>query len=73
MPGAELHAVILALETALQQYNKLHSDPFFDVTIYLDSKYAFGCMTEWIHKWRRNGFTASSGNRPHAEDQQKKY
>ena len=23
-----------------------------DVTIYSNSKYAIGCMTDWVYKWR---------------------
>jgi ribonuclease HI len=58
---AELTAVILALSKALEQYDKMLTYPRFDVTIHVDSKYAIGCMTEWIHKWRRNGWTNQRG------------
>lgn len=59
---AEIAAIILALELGLEKYGQLHSDPYMDVTIHSDSKYAIGCMTEWIHKWRRNGWTNAAGN-----------
>lgn len=54
MLGAELYAVVLGLETALQQANRLHSNPEIEAIIFLDSKYALGCMTDWIIKWRQN-------------------
>jgi ribonuclease HI len=58
---AELTAVILALEKAREQYKKMLTYPNLDVTIHVDSKYAIGCMTKWIHKWRRNGWTNRRG------------
>jgi ribonuclease HI len=58
---AELTAVILALEMALRQPAKLRTDPWLDVTIYIDSKYAKGCMVEWIHNWRQNGWINARG------------
>lgn len=59
---AEIAAIILALELGLEKYGQLDSNPYMDVTIHSDSKYAIGCMTEWIHKWRRNGWTNAAGN-----------
>ncbi|KAL2840347.1 ribonuclease H-like protein [Aspergillus pseudodeflectus] len=56
-----LTVVILALSKALEQYDKMLTYPRVDVTIHVDSKYAIGCMTEWIHKWRRNGWTNQRG------------
>ena len=32
-----------------------------DVTILTDSRYAYGCMTEWCGKWQNNGFVNSLG------------
>ncbi|CAF9942652.1 hypothetical protein IMSHALPRED_004345 [Imshaugia aleurites] len=32
-----------------------------DITIHTDSKYAYGCMTEWCYKWQNNNFTNSLG------------
>jgi ribonuclease HI len=52
---AEITAIILALEQAIEKCACMISDPWVDITIYSDSKYAIGCMTEWIYKWVRNG------------------
>lgn len=59
---AELTAVILGLEIAMQRYRALDSNPFLIVNFYCDSKYAVGCMTEWYAKWQQNGFTNAAGN-----------
>jgi ribonuclease HI len=58
---AEITAIILALEVALQRYEKLHSCPKLKLTIYSDSKYAVGCMTEWVDGWLQNGWKNSRG------------
>ncbi|CAG8959572.1 hypothetical protein HYFRA_00001474 [Hymenoscyphus fraxineus] len=58
---AELLAVILALEQAWKKYESLDNDPWLDVEIHTDSKYVIGCMTKWIEKWSRNGWTNSMG------------
>lgn len=54
--------MILALETALERYYKLDSTPYLDVKIYSDSKYAIGCMNDWIYRWSNNGWMNSAGN-----------
>lgn len=59
---AELTAIILALEVGWGRYTSLDSNPYMEVTIYTDSKYALGCMTEWKSKWLRNGYTTSAGH-----------
>ena len=59
---AELYAIILALEQASNKQNELDNYPYMHVTIYTDSKYAHGCMTEWYRKWQNNGFINSLGN-----------
>lgn len=59
---AEITAIIVALEQALEKYEELDSNPWLDVKIYSDSKYAIGCMTDWIYKWSRNGWRNSAGN-----------
>jgi len=59
---AEITAIILALEQALEKYAELHSNPWLDVKIHSDSKYAIGCMTDWIYKWSRNGWINAAGN-----------
>lgn len=59
---AEIEAIILALEIALQKYQNLDACPRLNVKIYSDSKYAIGCMTDWIYKWTQNGWTNAAGN-----------
>lgn len=58
---AELTAIILALEQALERYRELDGNPWLDVKIYSDSKYAVNCMTKWIYKWSNNGWINSAG------------
>ena len=58
---AELHAIILALRQAIRERSELDFDPFIQLTIYTDSKYSYGCMTNWSRKWRNNGFINSLG------------
>nr|KMM71100.1 hypothetical protein CPAG_07407 [Coccidioides posadasii RMSCC 3488] len=58
---AEITAIILGLQMALDRYEELDTSPSIDVTIYSDSRYAIGCMTEWIYKWSNNGWTNSRG------------
>jgi ribonuclease HI len=59
---AEITAIIIALEQVLEKYDELDSYPRLNVKIYADSKYAIGCMNEWIYKWTRNGWRNASGN-----------
>lgn len=59
---AEITAIILALEQALEKYRELDSNPWLDVKIYSDSRYAVDCMTKWIYKWTKNGWTNAAGN-----------
>lgn len=59
---AEITAIILALDQALEKFAELRSSPRLDVKIYSDSKYAIGCMTDWIYKWSRNGWINAAGN-----------
>jgi ribonuclease HI len=58
---AEIMAIILALEEALKKYDELDGYPRVYTRIYSDSKYAVGCMTEWIYKWTQNNWTTSAG------------
>jgi len=58
---AELTAIIIALEQAIIKYDGLDSDPRLVVTIYSDSRYAIGCMNEWIYKWSQNGWVNAAG------------
>ena len=59
---AEITAIILALEQALEKFEGLDTNPRIHVKIYSDSKYAIGCMTNWIYKWARNGWINAAGN-----------
>jgi ribonuclease HI len=58
---AELTAIILGLEMALEKYNELDTNPRLNVTIHSDSKYAVNCMNAWIYKWAQNGWINSRG------------
>lgn len=58
---AEITAIILALEIALEEHEQLDSNPSLRLTIHTDSKYAHGCMTDWIYKWTRNGWVNAAG------------
>ena len=59
--GAELTGIILALELAIERRNALDNDPFFILTIHTDSKYAIGCLRDWIDKWLNNGWCNTRG------------
>ncbi|KAI0009573.1 ribonuclease H-like domain-containing protein [Xylariaceae sp. FL0662B] len=59
---AEIRAIIMALKWALERYDELNGCPRMDVRIHSDSRYAVDCMSNWIYKWTRNGWTNSSGN-----------
>jgi ribonuclease HI len=58
---AEITAIMLALELVLEKYNELDSYPRLKVKLYSDSRYAIGCMTEWIYKWTQNGWKNAAG------------
>ncbi|KAK2730730.1 hypothetical protein FQN55_005512 [Onygenales sp. PD_40] len=58
---AEITAIILGIQMALDAYDDLDSYPRLDVTIYSDSRYAVGCMTDWVYKWANNGWVNSRG------------
>eukprot|EP00057_Strongylocentrotus_purpuratus_P020089 XP_011674563.1 PREDICTED: ribonuclease H1 [Strongylocentrotus purpuratus] len=47
---AELTAALRALE----QINEHHKRR--KVTLYTDSKYTINCVTDWIHRWKKNGW-----------------
>lgn len=59
---AELCAIIIALEHAVEKQQDLDNNPYMDVTIHTDSRYAHGCMTQWYRKWQDNGFINSLGH-----------
>jgi ribonuclease HI len=51
----------LALELAVQRREQLDFDPFFILTIHTDSRYAIGCLRDWIEKWKYNGWCNARG------------
>lgn len=59
---AEITAIILALELALERYRNLDSYPWIDVKIYSDSKYAVNCMNVWMDKWSNSKSITQSSN-----------
>ena len=59
---AELTGVVIALEWALERYRELATNPYLRVEVRTDSRYAVGCMDEWCHRWRDNGWINSRGN-----------
>lgn len=59
---AEITAIIMGLEAALRQYKQLTGNPWLDVKIYSDSRYAVNCMNEWTYKWYKNGWINAAGN-----------
>lgn len=59
---AEIFAIILGLRNALERHRNLIMNPRLRLTIYSDSKYAIGCMTEWVHKWTQNGWRNAAGS-----------
>jgi ribonuclease HI len=59
---AEITAIIVALEQALEKYDALDTCPWLHVRIYSDSRYAVECMNNWIYKWTGNGWINAAGN-----------
>ena len=58
---AQLCAIIFALEQARTKAEQLRSRPEMDITIHTDSKYVYGCMTQWCFKWMSNEFKNRMG------------
>ena len=58
---AELNALVLALETALERKAGLQYRPRFHLFIKTCSSYVVGVMTEWKAQWERNGWTDKNG------------
>jgi len=52
----ELLAVIKSLEMACDEYG------FKNATIYTDSAYVKNGITQWIHKWKQNGWKTAKGH-----------
>ena len=58
---AEILAIILALEWAMEGYENSNNSPRIAVTIHSDSKYAVNCMNKWLAKWSNNRWTTAAG------------
>ena len=58
---AEITAIILALQQALARYDKLHSAPYLQVTIYTSSRRVRGLMSTFIPQFAKNGWLSFSG------------
>ena len=58
---AEILAIILALEWAMEAYENSNTSPRIKVIIHSDSRYAVNCMNKWLAKWSNNGWTTSAG------------
>ncbi|KAI0149368.1 ribonuclease H-like domain-containing protein [Pestalotiopsis sp. NC0098] len=58
---AEITAIILALEWAIEKSRELDTDPYCITDIYSDSQYAVNCFSQWIARWSRNGWVNSRG------------
>jgi len=56
------HGYHTCIRGSSQQVRQLDGYPRLYTRIYSDSKYAVGCMTEWIYKWIQNDWTNSAGN-----------
>lgn len=58
---AEITAIIIALEWALEKLDHMNTSADVFVTIYSDSAYAVGCMRDWIFTWVENGWVNARG------------
>ncbi|KAK6519398.1 hypothetical protein TWF281_003232 [Arthrobotrys megalospora] len=58
---AEISAIVLALEWALERYSELSNEPYIKVRISSDSQHAIDSMTTWIYKWVNNGWYTAAG------------
>jgi len=56
---AELHGVIMALEKAIETRADIRQSTPLLLRIHTDSSYAVNCFTEWIKKWKNNGWLNS--------------
>lgn len=58
---AELNAMIIALEQAVEKADEMDSIPRMHVTIYSDSKYVVDCMTTSRARYRNRDYTSAKG------------
>lgn len=54
-------AELTAISTALI-YMAEKTEPNTNVTFWTDSDYSIKCLTDYIHKWRKNGWLTSQGD-----------
>ena len=59
---AELYAIYVALILIKKNLD------FDKIIIYTDSEYSIKCFTQWIKKWKRNGWKSSSGSKVKNQD-----
>lgn len=50
---AELYAVYTGLRSVIKHC------VFDKITVYTDSKYSIGCCSQWLEKWKKNGWMNS--------------
>ena len=58
---AELYAIYSAISHLLSHYKQDLITT--GATIYTDSMYSIGCLTDWYHNWKRNGWINSKGEK----------
>jgi len=58
---AELTAIIMAQEQALEKLDRMHMSPYLNLRIYSDSQYAIRCLMEWLPIWCNNGWRNAEG------------
>lgn len=56
---AELYAIYSAIAYVLQNYQNEVRD--HGISIFTDSQYSIGCLTEWHYNWVKNGWINSKG------------
>ena len=52
---------LMAIRRAIESAGPFSQPSGHQLLIKTDSKYAIGCLTEWIHNWERNDFVNSKG------------
>lgn len=57
----EIESIILGLQKVLAKFQRMHTAPWFDVTVYSDSKFAVKCMTNFVYKWLKHGWVTCAG------------
>lgn len=57
---SELLAIRYAVASIIRYYVE-HRNPVFEFEIVTDSMFAYNCLTDWKHKWMKNGWTNGKG------------